>query len=75
MIPKNLDTLSEFEVAQLLHCLEHQERAVIRLRFGLPGNQPMTMNDIGKALNITREEVRQIEINAMVKLGWIRLVA
>ena len=75
MIPKNLDDLSEIEVARLLQPLEHFERAVIRLRFGIPNGESFTMKNIAKMLEVPVEHIRQTELNAMVKLGWIRLVA
>ena len=43
--------------------------AVIRERYGLDGEKPKTLEEIGKELGITRERVRQIEKNAVRKLG------
>ncbi len=42
---------------------------VIRERYGLDGEKPKTLEEIGKELGITRERVRQIEKNALRKLG------
>jgi DNA-directed RNA polymerase delta subunit len=41
---------------------------VINKRFGLDGNKPQTLEEIGRSLEITRERVRQIEANALRKL-------
>ena len=41
---------------------------LVRLRFGIDGGQPMTLEDIGARFGITRERVRQIEQKAMRKL-------
>lgn len=60
------------EMRQVLKLLDEmsdeRERAVLRLRFGLDGNEPMTLNEIGTKLNLTRERVRQIERTALARL-------
>ena len=48
--------------------LGEREAEVVRLRFGIDGGQPMTLEDIGARFGITRERVRQIEQKAMRKL-------
>lgn len=48
--------------------LKPKEQRVISLRFGLEGGDPMTLEEIGKILGITRERVRQIEAVAMSKM-------
>lgn len=56
-------------VQKSLDVLNERERDVIVRRYGLNGEQPMTLEDIGKIYGITRERVRQIESKAMRKLG------
>ncbi|MFA5073637.1 MAG: sigma-70 family RNA polymerase sigma factor [Nitrospirota bacterium] len=51
--------------------LREIERKVIELRFGLDGENPRTLDSIGKALSITRERVRQIQEQALRKLREI----
>ncbi len=51
-----------------LKMLDENERRVIKLRFGLGGDEPMTLESIGKRSGITRERVRQIEVKALSKL-------
>ena len=51
-----------------LDLLEERERTVITLRFGLDGERPHTLNEIGLRLGITREWVRKIEQKAVRKL-------
>ncbi len=56
------------QVLHLLDKLDHREAMVLRLRFGLSGQQPMTLKEIGECLDLTRERVRQIEREALGKL-------
>ncbi len=51
-----------------LEDLSERERKIIRLRFGLSGKSPLTLEEIGKILGITRERVRQIQNKAIVKM-------
>ncbi len=53
----------------LLDHLETRDSTVLRLRFGLDGKEPMTLLQIGEHLGLTRERVRQIERDALAKLG------
>jgi RNA polymerase primary sigma factor len=56
------------QVLHLLDELEEREATVLRLRFGLNGQEPMTLKEIGHCLDLTRERVRQIEREALGKL-------
>jgi RNA polymerase primary sigma factor len=58
----------------LMRRLEDRERAIVSLRFGLEG-EPMTLEEIGRRLGVTRERVRQIEVQALRKLGEARTEA
>ena len=51
-----------------LDSLPERERKVIELRFGLKGEQPCTLEEVGKAFGVTRERIRQIENNTLKKL-------
>ena len=48
--------------------LDEDERQVLWLRFGLDGDEPWTLADVGRAINSTRERVRQIESRGLAKL-------
>jgi RNA polymerase primary sigma factor len=56
------------ELHRALTLLDDRERMVVVLRYGLNGNQPRTLSDVGKELGVTRERVRQIEHRALSKL-------
>jgi RNA polymerase primary sigma factor len=49
--------------------LDDREAAVIRMRFGLEPYPQMTLREVGVHLNLTRERVRQLEAQAIIKLG------
>ena len=56
------------DLASVLHDLPDRERTVVTLRFGLEGEEPMTLERIGGRLGLTRERVRQIEGAALKQL-------
>jgi RNA polymerase primary sigma factor len=59
------------EIDGILGRLTSRERDVVRLRFGLDDGRARTLEEVGAALNVTRERVRQIELRAMKKLRHI----
>jgi len=75
---KDNDTISPFEgskekelvnlVINKLDCLKPREQKVLRLRFGIGLSDQLTLEEIGKQFNITRERIRQIEAVALRKL-------
>ncbi len=56
------------DLAKLMEDLTPQQREVVNLRFGLSSGQSLTLAKIGESMNISRERVRQIEREALVKL-------
>jgi RNA polymerase primary sigma factor len=56
------------ELMDRLDRLDARERAIVSLRFGLDGNDPMTLKEVGRRLGVTREWVRKIEVRAVRKL-------
>jgi RNA polymerase primary sigma factor len=59
------------EFTGLLDDLAENERRVLRLRFGLDGGEPQTLEAIGQRLGLTRERIRQIEEAGLRKLRAI----
>lgn len=59
--------LSE-EIKDLLEGLSPREKDILILRFGLGGERPHTLEEVGKKFNVTRERIRQIEAKAIRKL-------
>jgi RNA polymerase primary sigma factor len=61
--------------------LDAREREVLYLRFGLSDEQPLTLEEVGKRFELTRERIRQIEAKALTKLrhpclpGHLRVLA
>jgi RNA polymerase primary sigma factor len=56
------------KVDLLLRCLSEREERIVRLRYGFGTGKYMTLQNIGKKLNLTRERVRQIEAQALRKM-------
>ncbi len=56
------------QLVEVLSTLNEREEQVLRMRFGLDDGQPKTLEDVGKAFNVTRERIRQIECKALRKL-------
>jgi RNA polymerase primary sigma factor len=58
------------DLAYVLESLPWRERRVLELRYGLTGEAPMTLEDIGTQVGVTRERVRQIESRTLSKLKY-----
>lgn len=55
-------------LAKLVDALDPREATILRLRYGLDEEEPMTLKDIGARIGLTRERVRQLEGEALRKL-------
>ena len=64
-----VDSDNLVHVMQMLDTMDPREATVLRMRFGLADNEPKTLKEIGEALSLTRERVRQIETEALGKLA------
>ena len=56
------------QVMQVVNELSDREQKIIKLRFGLDGGRPHTLEEVGAEFAVTRERIRQIEAKALVKL-------
>jgi RNA polymerase primary sigma factor len=61
-------TLEREALEAVLSLLSDRERSVLRMRFGLDGAMPRTLEDVGREFALTRERIRQIEAKALTKL-------
>jgi RNA polymerase primary sigma factor len=66
------ETLEREQVGKVLSSLAHRERKVIELRFGLNGEYPLTLDEVGQKFGVTRERIRQIEAKTLTKLRSYR---
>ncbi len=55
-------------IVRLLGAIDERDARVLKLRFGLEGQEPLTLKQIGEEVGLTRERVRQIEVDALRKL-------
>ena len=55
-------------LTEVLHSLSDRESNVLKMRFGLGGKRPMTLEEVGREFGVTRERIRQIESKALRKL-------
>ena len=62
------DDLMRAHLQGVLNTLDAREAAVVRMRYGLDGGQPKTLDEIGRAFKLSRERIRQIERETMAKL-------
>jgi RNA polymerase primary sigma factor len=65
----NLETADDWKkVEDLIDKLDQREAAVLRMRFGLGGQEPRCLKQVGEVLGLTRERIRQIESKVLGKL-------
>ena len=66
---KDVERKEDFStILKLLDSIDERDARVLRLRFGLEGKEPLTLKQIGQEVGLTRERVRQIEVEALKKL-------
>ena len=63
-----METAARNQLDEVLESLDEREFRIIRLYFGLDGNESMTLEEIGGTMNLTRERVRQLKERALGKL-------
>ena len=65
---KIMDESLKSEIDEVLSTLKPNEEKVIRLRYGLGGNRPMSLAQVGEKCNLTKERIRQIEKKAILRM-------
>jgi RNA polymerase sigma factor (sigma-70 family) len=56
------------DMLRVLETLNERERVILILRFGMSGEQPLTLEEVGQRFGLTRERIRQLEGKALAKL-------
>jgi RNA polymerase primary sigma factor len=67
-----VEILTKEALREALENLSYRERRVLELRYGLGGEHPRTLDEVGRAFNLTRERIRQIENKSLKKLQNLR---
>jgi RNA polymerase primary sigma factor len=62
------DVMRREALTKILGTLSERERRVLELRYGLNGEQPRTLDEVGRTFQVTRERIRQIENQSLKKL-------
>jgi RNA polymerase primary sigma factor len=63
-----VEILTREALRDALESLSYRERRVLELRYGLGGGRPLTLDEVGRTFNVTRERIRQIENQSLKKL-------
>jgi len=69
------ETLRNEALRSILKSLSQRERRVLELRYGLDGQPPCTLDEVGRTFSVTRERIRQIENQGLKKLRALALAA
>jgi RNA polymerase primary sigma factor len=67
-----VEILAQEVLRSALESLSYRERRVLELRYGLGGQHPYTLEELGRAFKVTRERIRQIENQSLKKLQQLR---
>lgn len=63
-----IDNAMKNDINNIVDSLKPNEAKIIRMRFGLNGYKPMSLKEVGEICDLTKERIRQIEKNAIVRL-------
>jgi RNA polymerase primary sigma factor len=67
------DAMMKRDLRRVLESLSERERRILELRYGLDEDEPMTLEQVGKVLGVTRERIRQMELRTLRRLESFRL--
>ena len=62
-----MEILTKEALRKALENLGYRERRVLELRYGLDGQHPRTLDEVGRTFNVTRERIRRIENQSLKK--------
>ena len=65
---KAIDNAMKNDINDIVDSLKPNEAKIIRMRFGLNGYKPMSLKEVGEICDLTKERIRQIEKNAIIRL-------
>ena len=65
---KAIDNAMKNDINNIVDSLKPNEARVIRMRYGLNGYKPMSLKEVGEICDLTKERIRQIEKNAIIRL-------
>lgn len=65
---KAIDNAMKKDINNIVDSLKPNEAKIIRMRFGLNGYKPMSLKEVGEICDLTKERIRQIEKNAIIRL-------
>jgi len=71
-IVEDVDELRQ--LGELMEAIDQRAARILKLRYGLDGDDPLTLKEIGERIGLTRERVRQIEHEALMRLRDAMLV-
>jgi RNA polymerase sigma factor (sigma-70 family) len=76
-LPSPEDAMIQEDSKKVIHDLMEKrlgwrEKAILKMRLGLDGSSPMTLESVGKVFKVTREKIRQVEARAIRKLSCLR---
>ena len=60
--------LLKSRIVEVMSDLQPLEREILELRFGLAGQAPLTLEEVGRRMNVSRERIRQLQVRAIRKL-------
>jgi RNA polymerase primary sigma factor len=63
-----LEEMDRLSLHRILSTLDERERRVVALRFGLDGEDPLTLEEVGRHIGVTRERIRQLTGTILAKL-------
>jgi RNA polymerase primary sigma factor len=67
-----VEILTNEALRRALENLSYRERRVLEMRYGLGGEHPRTLDEVGRTFHVTRERIRQIENQSLEKLRSLR---